>query len=345
MMPFRNLLSCALAGLALASSLKAADAQPAASNFFAGKTVSLIIAYPPGGGFDSSARLLMRHMNRHIPGNPVMVPRNVPGAGSLVATNYLYNVAPKDGTEFGLIGGSVPFGPLWSRDGVKFEAEKFNWIGSMDRWVGIALMSHEAPVTSLEQAMKSEVTVGATGAGDVTSIYPRVINALIGTKFKIVSGYKGTADLNLAIERGEVAGRLGWCWDCVKAEKPDWVEEKKVKVMIQLAFAPEPELPGVPVLLDVVKSEEDRQIVKLVFGSQEMARPFVLPPGVPQDRVALLRSAFEATLADPEFQAEAKRLNMPVKHTSWQDIEKLIADVYATPKPVIDRAAKIIGEQ
>ena len=317
-------------------------AEPLA-DFYSGKMLSLVIGYPPGGGFDSSARILMRHMGKQIPGQPGMVPRNMPGAGSLVATNHLYNLAAKDGTEFGIIGGSVPFGPLWSRDGVKFEATKFNWLGSMDRWTGIALMWGQAPITSFDKALTQEVTVGATGSGDVTSIYPRVLNALIKTRFKVVGGYQGTSDLSLAMERGEIHGRLGWCWDCVKAEKPDWIASDKIKIMIQLGMVKDPELPGVPHIFDLVKTDEDRQIVKLVFGSQDMARPFVAPPGVPHDRVVALRKAFEATLSDKDFLAEAQRLNMPIKLTSAAEIEKLIADVYATPQPVIDRAAAVIG--
>ena len=335
----RRLLCSALALAALTVSA----APQSVSDFYSGKTMSLVIGSPPGGGFDSSARILMRHLSRHIPGQPGMVPRNMPGAGSLVAANHLYNLAAKDGTEFGIIGGSVPFGPLWSRDGVKFEATKFNWIGSMDRWTGIALMWGEAPVTTIDKAFTQEVTVGATGSGDVTSIYPRVLNALIKTRFKVVGGYQGTSDLSLAMERGEIFGRLGWCWDCVKSEKPDWVGNHKIKIMIQLGMVKDPELPGVTHIFDLVKTEEDRQIVKLVFGSQDMARPFLAPPGVPKDRVIALRKAFEATLADKEFLVEAQRLNMPIKLTSADEIEKLISEVYATPQPVIDRAAAIIG--
>ena len=314
-------------------------------DFYASKTISLTIGYPPGGGFDSSARLLIRHMSRHIPGQPTMVPRNMPGAGSLVAANYLYNLAAKDGTEFGIIGGSVPFGPLWSRDGVKFEAVKFNWIGSMDRWTGIALMWGQAPITSLDKALVQDVTIGATGSGDVTSIYPRVLNAMIGTRFKIVGGYQGTSDLSLAMERGEIHGRLGWCWDCVKSEKPDWVSGGKIKVMMQLGMIKDPELQGIPHILDLVRTEEDRQIIRLVFGSQDMARPFLAPPGVPQDRLTALRKAFEEALTDKDLLSEAQRTNLPIKLTTAQEIEKLIAEVYATSPDVIDRAAKLIGGQ
>jgi tripartite-type tricarboxylate transporter receptor subunit TctC len=318
------------------------QAQDAVQKFYAGRNMDIVIGYPPGGGFDSSARLLIRHMPRHIPGAPAMIPKNMPGAGSLVAANYLYNVSPKDGSEFGIIGGSVPFGPLWSRDGVSFEATRFSWIGSMDRWNGIVLLWGNAQAKTLDDLRKMEVPVGATGAGDVTAIYPRVLNALIGTRFRVVGGYRGTTDLNLAIERGEVAGRLGWCWDCVKAEKPNWVQDKQINIPLQLGLQKHPELDA-PMAFDLLKDEESRQIMRLVFGSQEMARPFVAPPGVPADRLAALRKAFDETVKDKEFLAEAAKMNMPINVAAWNELEKLIKDVYATPEPIIARAAKIVS--
>lgn len=312
--------------------------------FYKGKTVSVVIGYPPGGGFDVSARLLMRHMPRHLPGNPTMIAKNMPGAGSLRAANYLYGVAPKDGTEFGIIGPAVPFGPLWSRDGVSFEATKFNWLGSLDRWTSIAFVWHTAKVQTLDAATQTEVVVGATGAGDMTVTFPRLTNALLGTKFKIVPGYQGTPDLSLAIERGEVEGRLGWCWDCLKQDKPDWVKGKKITVLLQFAFAKHPELADVPLVMDLAKSEADRQIMRLAFGNLEMARPFLAPPGVPADRVAALRAAFEATVKDLAFIEEARKLNVPINVASSREIETLLRDVYATPQPIIDRAANIIND-
>jgi hypothetical protein len=269
------------------------------ADFYKGKTISVVIGYPPGGGFDATARLLIRHMPRHLPGRPSMIAKNMPGAGSLRAANYLYGVAPKDGTEFGIIGPAVPFGPLWSRDGVSFEATKFNWLGSLDRWTSIA--------------------------------------------FKIVPGYQGTPDLSLAIERGEVEGRLGWCWDCLKQDKPDWVKDKKITVLLQFAFAKHPELPDAPLVMDLAKNEADRQIMQLAFGNLEMARPFLMPPDVPAERVAALRAAFEATAKDPAFLDEARKLNVPINLARSQEIETLLRDVYATPPPVVERAARIIN--
>jgi tripartite-type tricarboxylate transporter receptor subunit TctC len=312
--------------------------------FYKNKTVAVVIGYPPGGGFDATARLLIRHMPRHLPGNPTMIARNMPGAGSLRAANHLFNIAPKDGTEFGIIGPAVPFGPLWSRDGVSFEATKFNWLGSLDRWTSIAFVWHAAKVQTLDQAMKTEVVVGATGAGDMTVTFPRLTNALLGTRFKIVPGYQGTPDLSLAIERGEVEGRLGWCWDCLKLDKPNWVKEKKITVLLQFAFKKDPELMDVPLVMDLAKNEADRQIMRLAFGNLEMARPFLAPPGIPAERVAALRAAFEATAKDPAFLDEARKLSVPIKFASWREIETMLRDVYATPQPVVDRAASIIND-
>ena len=305
----------------------------------------MVIGYPPGGGFDTTARLLIRHMPRHLPGNPTMIAKNVPGAGSLRAANYLYGIAPKDGTEFGIIGPSVPFGPLFSRDGVSFEATKFNWLGSLDRWTSIALVWKTAKAQTLDAALRTEVVAGATGAGDMTVTFPRLTNALLGTKFKIVPGYQGSPDLNLAIERGEVDGRLGWCWDCLKIDKPDWVKDKKVTILVQFAAAKHPELMDVPLVMDLAKTEEDRQIMRLAFGNLEIARPFLAPPGVPAERVAALRAAFDATAKDPAFLEEARKLSVPINTAGWQEIETLLRDVYATPQPIVDRAAKIINDE
>ena len=333
-----------LALVATASVFAAPAPGQGVAEFYKGKTVSVVIGYPPGGGFDATARLLIRHMPRHLPGNPVMIAKNMPGAGSLRAANYLFGVAPKDGTEFGIIGPSVPFGPLWSRDGVSFEATKFNWLGSLDRWTSIAFVWHTAKAQTLDAAMRTEVVVGATGAGDMTVTFPRLTNALLGTKFRVVPGYQGTPDLSLAIERGEVEGRLGWCWDCLKLDKPNWVKEKKITVLLQFAFKKDPELPDVPLVMDLARNEADRQIMRLAFGNLEIARPFLAPPDVPADRIAALRSALDATARDPAFLEEARKLNMPISVASSREIETLLRDVYATPQPIVDRAAKIIND-
>jgi tripartite-type tricarboxylate transporter receptor subunit TctC len=310
--------------------------------FYRNKTVSVVIGYPPGGIFDTASRLLIRHMPKHIPGHPNLVPKNMPGAASLIAANHLYNVATKDGTEFGLMGGTVPFGALWNRDGIKFDATKFNWIGSIQSWDGVVLVRRDASAKSYEEAKVVPVNVGATGSGDVTAIYPAVLNALTGTKFNVVGGYQGSADLNLAIDRNEVAGRLGWCWDCVKLEKPGWFSDNLVRPLAQLTFRKHPDLKDLPNLGDLAMNEEDLQIMRFVFGGQLMAVPFTLPPGTPADRVQALRDAFAKTMNDTEFRADARASNVVVDPTGWQDMEQLIRSAYATPPAVVERAAKII---
>jgi tripartite-type tricarboxylate transporter receptor subunit TctC len=320
----------------------AANAESVA-DFYKGKTVTLVNAYPPGSSRDAAGRLLIRHLPRHIPGHPSMVTRNQVGAGGLVGTNYVFNVAPKDGTEIGLTGGTLPFGPLWNRDGVKFDATKFNWLGSLESWLGLVFVRKGAPAQSFAQLLTTEIKVGATGIGDVTAIYPRVLNALAGTKFNIVRGYRGTADLNLAIERGEIDGRVGWCFECARRDKPAWLADKSVLLLLQLAFTRHPDLKDVPSLADAAKTEEARQIMRLVYGGQEMNIPLMLPPGVPADRVAALRKAFEETMKDPEFQAEAKKTGASPSPLSWQEVEKLIQSAYATPAATIERAGKIIA--
>jgi hypothetical protein len=214
----------------------------------------------------------------------------------------------------------------------------------MDRWNGIVLLWGNGPAKTLDDLRKMEVPVGATGAGDVTAIYPRVLNALIGTRFRIVGGYRGTTDLNLAIERGEVAGRLGWCWDCVKAEKPNWVSDKQIIVPLQLGLQKHPDLDA-PMAFDLAKDEESQQIMRLILGSQEMARPFVAPPGVPAERLAALRKAFEDTVKDKDFLAEAQKMGLPVNIAYWHELEKLIKDVYATPEAIVAKAAAIVNSK
>lgn len=333
----------------LAASLGGGELRAQDAQFYKGKTVSVAIGYPAGGGYDATARLLIRHMPRHIPDEPSMIPQNMPGAGSQRAANYLFNIAPKDGTAFGIVGGYIPFQPLWNSEGAQYEATKFNWLGSLDRWNGLALVWHTAPAVTFEQAKQKEVLIGATGSTDIGAIYPKVVNALFGTKFKVVSGYQGTPDLNLAIERGEVHGRFGLCWQCLLSEKPNWVAENKVAVplMIGVRRTPEmdtvPQLKGAPLIMELARNDEERQILNIVFGSQELSRPFFAPPGVPADRIAILRAAFEAAAKDPALLAEAQKLKQPINVLHWQELEKLIADVYATPKPVVARAAAIIN--
>jgi len=323
--------------------LSTASQAESAKDFYRGRTVNVIIGYPPGGLFDLSGRLIIRHMPKYLSDRVSLVPQNRPGAASLIAANQLYNAAPRDGSQFAVIGQAVPFVPLWDKEGVQFDATKFNWIGALQRWVGIALIWKGTPVTTFAEARTKDVLVGSTGAKDSSTIYPRVLNEILGTKFKIVQGYQGSNDLNIAIEKGEVHGRVGSCWECVKVETPNWVAANKVGVMLQLSLKGDPQLGDIPVAVDMAQSEEDRQVLRLVFGNQDMAIPFVAPPGVPEDRLALLRDAFEKTVADAEFRQEAEKMRLAIQPSNWKEMKDLVDSIYSSPATVIAKAAAIIN--
>jgi len=329
----RTALAAALASFALAP----AHAQSPA-DFYKDKMVEVYIGYSAGGGYDVYARILARHIGRHLPGNPTVVPKNMPGAGSLTLANWLYNVGPKDGTAFGIIGRGTGFDPLLGSNKAKFDAAKFNWIGSMNDEVSVCVSWHTSGITTLEQTMQKELVVGGTGPAADTDQFPKVLNETLGTKFKIVTGYPGGNDINLAMERGEVQGRCGWSWSSVIATHKPWLEQKQINVFLQLALEKHPDLPHVPLVTDFAKTDEQKNIFKLVFARQVMGRPFLAPPGVPADRVAALRQAFMATLKDKDFLAEADKAKLEITPVAGDVVQKLVDEVNRTPK---DIAAKV----
>ena len=298
-----------LAAACLALCPMAAGAQIPA-DFYRGRSIDLYIGYSAGGGYDVYARALARHMGRFIPGNPTIVPKNMPGAGSLVLANWLYNVAPRDGTAFGTIARGVAFDPLLGSTKAQFDAAKFNWIGSMNDEVSICAAWHTTGVTSLEQVMHKELTVGGSGPAADTDQFPKVLNDTIGTRFKVVTGYPGGNDIDLAIERGEVMGRCGWSWSSVIATHKSWIDESKINILVQLSLSKHPDLPNVPSVMDFARSEEQKQIFKLVFARQPMGRPFLAPPDVPSDRTVALRSAFMEAMQAPDFLADARKMQL-----------------------------------
>src|SRR5260370_29476811 len=268
------------------------------ADFYKGKTIDLYIGYSAGGGYDVYARALARYMTRFIPGNPALVPKNMPGAGSLVLANWLYNVAAKDGTAFGIIRRGTGFDPLLGSTKAQFDAAKFNWIGSMNDEVSVCVAWHTTGITKLEQVKQNELTVGGTGPAADTDQFPKVLNDTIGTKFKIVTGYPGGNDVDLAMERGEVMGRCGWSWSSVIETDQKWIYENKISVLVQLSLRKHPDLPSVPLVMDFARSNEEKQIFKLVFARQPMGRPFLAPPEILSDRTATLRKAFMDTMQD-----------------------------------------------
>lgn len=315
----------------------------AQTNDATGENVSLYIGYSSGGGYDVYARALAQHMDAHLPRHPNIVPVNMPGAGSLVLANWLFNVAPKDGSAFAAIGRGIAFDPLLGSTKSKFNATEFNWIGSMNNEVSVCVAWHTSGITRLEQVMNKELVVGGTGAAADTDQFPKVLNGTIGTKFKVVSGYPGGNDINLAMERGEVQGRCGWSWSSVMATHKDWVKEKKINILAQLATHKHPDLPTVPLIMDYAKTTEQKQIFKLIFSRQPMGRPFLAPPGLPKVRVEVLRTAFMNTLSDKAFLSDAQREGLEINPVSGADVQDIVKEVYQTPKTVADKVAAMVN--
>lgn len=313
----------------------------AKDQFYKGKELTIYVAFSAGGGYDTYARLLSRHIASHLVGNPTTVVQNMPGAGGLKLTNYLYNIAPKDGSAIGIIEPGSSFEPLYGNADAKFDATKFTWIGGINSEISTCQAWHTSPVKSFDDALKSEMIVGGTGSNDGNVIYPRVLNNVFGTKFKLIAGYTGTNDIMMAMERGEVHGICGLFWSSILARNAKWLNEGKIIPLVQLGLEKHPKFPNVPLALDMAKTEEERQILEFTFASTKMGRPFVGPPGLPDERASTLRSAFASTMKDEKFLAEAKKLKIEVSPTAGEQLSTIIARIYKTPKASIDRMLKI----
>src|SRR5262249_52170778 len=326
----RNLALVALIGFALALSQIAAHAQSVA-DFYRGKSIDLNIGYSVGGGYDLYARLIARRLGGHIPGNPTIVPKNMEGAGSLRLANYLYTAAPNDGTVIGARSRGAAFDPLPGETGARFDASKFSWIGSANNEVSVCVASARSGFTKFDELLEKPLTIGSTGAADDTYQFPALVNAVLGTKFKIVTGYPGGNDVSLAMERGEVQGRCGWSWSSIKTTRFNWVRDKRIIVLVQMSLSKHPDLPDAPLIMDLAKTSEQRQIFKMIFARQTMGRPYLAPPGVPTDRLAALRQGFMDTMTDKEFLAEAEANKFEINPVDGEELEKLVKEVYRTP--------------
>jgi tripartite-type tricarboxylate transporter receptor subunit TctC len=313
------------------------------AEFYKGKTVELLVGYSGTGGYDVYARMIARYMSKHIPGNPDVVPKNMEGAGSLRLANWLYNTAPKDGTVFGTVGRGVAFDPLLGAKGAQFDATKFTWLGSANNEVSICVSWHDSGITKFEDLLTKELVVGGTGGGSDTDQFPKVLNGILGTKMKLISGYPGGSDVGAAMERGEVKGRCGWSWSSVLVTRKSWVEEKKIHILVQLALAKHPELPDVPLILDLAKTDEQRQVLKLIFARQVMGRPFLAPPGLPKDRAEALQKAFMDTMKDKDFLAEADKARLEITPVDGAAVAKLVREIYKTPPEIAARAAQALN--
>lgn len=312
------------------------------ADFYRGKTIHLDIGASVGGDYDLHGRLLARHIGKHIPGNPTVVPRNVEGAGGVRLPNVLYNSAPRDGTTFGIVFRSVPFDPLLGNKAVQFEATKLTWIGSTSSEVSICVAWHTSGATTIADLRHKELVVGSTGNNADTSIFAKVINGVLGTQMKIVTGYPGGNEISLALERSELGGRCAWSWSAVKATRISWVEQKRMHILLQLGLSKHPDLPHVPLVIDLTNTSEQRDIARLVFARQEIAWPFVAPPNIPTERVNALRTAFNATMKDAAFLAEAAKAKLDVMPVAGADIERLINELYATPTQIPQKTIAMI---
>jgi tripartite-type tricarboxylate transporter receptor subunit TctC len=326
-----------VAGLALLWGAAPAAAEP---SFYASKQITLIAGSGVGGGYDLLARLAARHLGRLIPGHPTVIVQNQPAAGSLVATNQIYNTAPKDGTVIALIQRGMLLAKLTNPSAVRFELDKLSWLGNLASETGLVLAWHTAPHRTAKDLFEQELIVGGQTGVD-PEITPRLYNSLIGTKFKIVTGYNGTAEIALAIERGEVQGIGDWSWASFKKQRPDWIRDKKVTLLLQGALQRDHDLPDLPSALDFAKTDADRRVMELFFTQKTIARPIIAPPGIPPERLAVLRAAFAALATDQEFLADAEKSGLDVTPIPGDAVDKVIALIASTPTDVADRFAKI----
>jgi tripartite-type tricarboxylate transporter receptor subunit TctC len=335
--------TCRLAALCIALLATTARAEEVA-DFYRGRSLTLIIGYSAGGGYDAYARVLARHMGKHIPGHPTIIAQNMPGAGSLRSANFLYNVAPKDGTAIGHFSRGLAMEPLIGTSSTQFDARRFTWLGSGTDEVSVCVTWHASRVKTWHDALTIPFTVAGEGSGSDPDIFSAVLKNAFGAKLKLVSGYPGSAEVALAIERGEVDGRFGWSWSSLKLLKPDWVAGKRINIITQLALEKSRELDHVPLVFDFAGNDRQRQILKLVLSRQSMARPFAAPPDLPEDRKQALRKAFDATMADAEFLAEARRRGLEVNPVSGAEIDKLVNELYRTPPDIVAEVRKMISE-
>lgn len=344
---FSGTMIAAVMAAAIVCAASPLAAQPADS-FYAGKTVNLLIGTASGGGYDLYARALARQLGKHLPGQPNVVPKNMPGAGSLVLANHLYAVAPRDGLTFGALQRQAPLDPLLQGDksAAKFDAAKFTWIGSISSETGFGIAATSAGIDSFADLKSKELIISAQGGASDTEIMPRAINAVLGTKMKIVTGYSGSADALLALERGEVGGYFTGGWAGVRNTVEPWLKAGKVKLLVQISTRKSPEFPDLPLIMDFAATDNQRQVLALAFASQVWGRPYAAPPEVAVDRAAVLRDAFAKTIADPAFVTEVEKLNFTIDPLSGEEMARMIREVYAAPPAILAATrAALAGEK
>jgi predicted outer membrane repeat protein len=331
-----------LIAIVLAAMPTMALGQPA-EDFFKTATLSLYVGSGGGGGYDAIARLVARHMSRFLPGNPNFVIKNMPTAAGVASANFIYNSAPRDGSAILAAQNASLVLPLYDSPVAHYDPRKFEWIGSTDKQEAICATWIVSPIKTLDDATRRAVPVAATGVSAGPGVYPKILNALFGTRFKVISGYD-TGSMRLAVEKGEVEGICGLAWQTYKAISYDWIESKKLNILVQLGLEKNAELPDVPLAVDLLKDPDDRKVLELIVLPQEFGRPFLAPPGVPADRMAIYRKAFQAVLKDPQFLAESAKQRLSIEPLDDKQIQALLARAYAAPKPIHDRAAVFSAE-
>ncbi len=335
----RQRLLCGLAVLGFALLSSAAKADPVA-DFYKGRTLTVYVASGPGGGYDAYGRLLAEYIVAHMPGHPQSIVENMPGAGGRTLANFLYNKAPHDGSAIGILQAPIIMDRLLygtKAQGALYDPRQFSWIGSLDQFTPIAVVWHTTGIKTIEQAKGKEIKFGSSG-GDVSErLYANILNTMLGTKFVPVAGYSGSAEIALAMERGEVPAFVGWYWAGMKRTKPEWLAKNLVTVLVQFGITPNPDMTGVPFIMDLLKDPGDRQVVHVALSQLTMARPFAGPPGIPAERVAALRTAFDETLKDPGFLADAKKQQLDIVPFDGAQIDALLKDMYATPPDLVAR--------
>ena len=332
-MTVKTSLVAAAAAVCLIAGSAAAD--PIA-DFYKGKRVKLIVGASSGGGYGTYARMVAAYLGKYLPGNPRIITQFMQGAASIRAANYIYNVAPQDVSVLGAVQRAIPFLPLYGKRGPQYDPLKFNYIGSINNEVSICVSWHTTGIKTIQDAMKKELIIGGAGAND-TENFPAALNTILGTKFKIITGYTGVG-INLAMERGEVFGRCGWSWTSFKNQKGQWLRDKKVNILIQLSLRKLPEIGDVPLVTELATSKEDRQVFELVFAPQVMGRPYLMGPGVPKARVKAMRAAFARTTQDPDLVKKLGKAQMDVALVSGGEIQRIVAQAYKTPKEIVARA-------
>ncbi|MFZ1094814.1 MAG: hypothetical protein WAN75_37310 [Xanthobacteraceae bacterium] len=327
----------------LCNSLMARPGHPqTVADFYSGRAINVYVGFSPGGAYDIYARLLARFMGSHLPGHPRLVPQNMTGAGGLTLANFLYNIAAKDGTAIGTFSRGL-VNTLLLGTGVRYDSTKFFWLGSIAAEADLCAVWSTSPIATWDDMMHKDFVMGGNGPGADTDDYAFMLKNMFGAKLKLVSGYPGGNELNWAMQRGEIDGRCGWSWSAIKSTNQSWIDEKKIRLLVQMGLSKEPELPNVPWIMDFVTNDRDRQILDLLLARQVTAWPFMAPPGLSEDRKAALRQAFDDTMRDPGFLAETKHVGLIVNPVDGAKIDALIADLYRMPKNVVDAARVAAG--